>query len=247
MTVLRPRTRGDRSARPNRVRLPPRYESVWDAPFRQAVEASLQPGMAILDVGSGRNPTIPRHERADGTTYVGLDLSEQELAAAPAGSYDQHTVADITTLQHHLVGRFDLIISWQVLEHVRDMGAAMVCIRAYLRPGGVFVAMLSGSRSVFAVINRVLPFHIGAPIVARIMRRSSSNPVFPAYYDRCSASGLGELLADWSEARVTPFFRGAGYFRFSRLLTRAYLVFEDRASGGGRDNLATHYLVVAMR
>lgn len=243
----RPQTRGDGSAPPNRVSLPARYEDVWDAPFRTAVEAALQPGMAILDIGSGRNPTVPPDERPAGTTYVGLDLSPDELAAAPAGSYDEHAVTDIGHLQDQLVGRFDLIVSWQVLEHVRDLGATMVCIRAYLKPGGTFVAMFSGSRSVFALINRVLPFHIGAPIVASIMGRSSSNPVFRAYYDRCHTSALHELLASWSRVRISPFFRGAEYFRFSRLLSRAYLAFEDCAARAGRDGLATHYLVVAMR
>ena len=247
MTGLRPQTRGDGSVLPNRVRLPARYEQVWDAPFRGAIEAVLEPGMAILDLGSGRNPTIPRHERPAGTTYVGVDLSGDELAAAPEGSYDEHTVADIGTLQDHLVGRFHLIVSWQVLEHVRDLGAAIVCIRAYLKPGGTFVAMFSGSRSAFAAINRVVPFRVGAPMVSRVMGRSSSNPVFPAYYDRCYASALDELLVDWADVRIAPFYRGAGYFRFSPILTRAYLAFEDRVAAGGREDLATHYLVVAMR
>ncbi len=123
----------------------------------------------------------------------------------------------------------------------------MACIRAYLTPGGVFVAMLSGSRSAFALVNRALPFQVGAPLVTKVMRRSSAKPVFPAYYDRCRASDLRELLADWSRAEVSPFFRGAGYFRFSRLLSRAYVAFENRAARAGWDDLATHYLVVATR
>ena len=208
--ALRPQTRGDGSSRPTRVPLPARYADHWDEPFRSAVGAALEPGMAILDIGSGRNPAIPHDERPPGTTYVGLDLSADELAAAPAGSYDEHAVADIGTLQDEFVGRFDLIISWQVLEHIRDLGAAMVCIRAYLGPSGTFVAMFSGSRSVFALVNRVLPFHVGAPLVTRVMGRSQSNPVFPAYYDRCNAAALRELLTDWSRVRISPFFCGAG-------------------------------------
>lgn len=245
--ALRPQTRGDGSASASRVPLPARYEGVWDGPFRTAIEAALRPGMTILDLGSGRNPTIARNERPDGTTYVGLDLSGEELTAAATGSYDEHAVADIGILQDQLVDRFDLIVSWQVLEHVRDLGAAMVCVRAYLKPGGTFVAMLSGSRSIFALINRMLPFRIGAPIVARAMGRSSSNPVFPAYYDRCHASALDRLLLHWSRVRISPFFCGAGYVRFSQILCRGYLTFENAAVRRNRKNLATHYLVVATR
>jgi len=239
--------RRDGSATPKCVPLPARYEDLWKAPFDTAVRMALTPSMSILDLGAGRNPTIPQDERPDGTTYVGLDLSREEIAAAPAGSYDEHAAADIGTLQDQLVGRFDLIVSWQVLEHVCDLGAAMVCIRAYLKPGGTFVAMFSGSRSAYALINRVVPFYVGARVVAKVMQRGPSNPVFAAYYDRCHASALHNMLTSWSSVRIEPFFRGADYFQFSRPLSRAYIAFENWASRGGHHDLATHYLLVAAR
>lgn len=245
--VLKPRTRGDGSAPPDRVPLPPRYEAVWPEPFLRAIEERLRPDVAILDVGSGRNPTVPLDERPHKTMYVGLDLSAEELAAAGPGAYDEGIVADAGTLQDELIGRFDLIVSWQVLEHIRDLGAAMVCMRTYLRPGGTLVAMFSGSRSAFALVNRVVPFHIGAPIVKRVMGRSSSNPVFPAYYDRCTASELHDLLRQWSGVDVTPFYAGARYFGFSKLATISYLTYENRIARARKADLATHYLVVADR
>lgn len=244
---LTPQTRGQARALPGQDELPERYSQVWDAPFRTAIEAELRPDTTVLDLGSGRNPTILPDERPPGTTYIGLDLSAAELAAAPPGSYDERVVADTVVLQDHLIGRTDLIVSWQVLEHVPDLGAAVICIRSYLSPGGAVVAMFSGSRSAFAVINRIVPFHVGAPIVSRVMGRTSSNPVFPAYYDRCHASALRSLFAGWSDVSLTPFFAGAGYFGFSRLLSRAYLAYEDQAAARGWEDLATHYLLVAHR
>lgn len=245
--ALRPQTRGDGSAPPDRVPLPPRYQAVWDAPFREAIERTLRPGMAILDVGSGRNPTILPDERPEGTTYVGLDLSREELEAAGPRAYDEHAVADVGALQDELIGRFDLIVSWQVLEHVEDLGAAFICMRAYLKPGGVLVAMFSGGRSAFALVNRVVPFHIGAPIVKKVMGRSDRNPVFPAYYDRCTAGELRGMLGDWSAVDVAPYYAGARYFGFSKLASRAYLAYEDAVARRGADDLATHYLLTATR
>lgn len=245
--TLSAQTRGDGSAKAVPVTLPARYQAQWDAPFRSAIEARLAPGIAILDVGSGRNPTIPAGERPEGTRYVGLDLSKDELDAAAPESYDETVASDAGTLQDDLVRQFDLIVSWQVFEHVEDLGAAMVCMRSYLRDGGAIVALFSGSRSAFALINRVLPFHIGAPIVTRVMGRSSSNPVFPAYYDRCTASALQHMLESWSTVRVVPYFRGAEYFRFSSVATRAYLAYENRAAARNSADLATHYLLIAER
>ncbi|MFA4927868.1 MAG: methyltransferase domain-containing protein [Patulibacter sp.] len=227
--------------------LPARYQDVWDAPFRAAIERELRPGMTILDVGSGRNPTLPLDERPAGTTYVGLDLSPDELNAAGAGAYDEHAVADVGALQDQLIGRFDLIVSWQVLEHVEDLGAAFACMRAYLKPGGVLVAMFSGGRSAFALVNRVVPFHIGAPIVKKIMGRSDRNPVFPAYYDRCTAGALRRMLRDWAAVEIAPFYAGARYFGFSKLAMQTYLAYENRIARRRREDLATHYLLVARR
>lgn len=248
VSSLSPQTRGDGSRPRDRVSLPPRYDVRWDEPFRLAVEGVLRPGMAILDVGSGRNASIPARDRPADTRYIGLDLSEEELKAAAPGEYDGHVVADIGSLQDELVGQFDLIVSWQVIEHVQDVGAAFVCMRAYLRSGGTLVSLFSGRGSVFALINRVVPFHIGAPIVKRVMGRSDdSDPVFPAYYDRCTDSALRKMTRDWSQTDITPYWVGARYFGFAKFAQRSYLLYEDYLARRGIADLATHYLLVAQR
>jgi hypothetical protein len=65
------------------VALPARYGERWEAPFERRVGAVLRPNMAILDVGSGRRPTITPSDRPAGCRYVGLDISAAELAARP--------------------------------------------------------------------------------------------------------------------------------------------------------------------
>lgn len=231
-----------------RISLPERYHVDWEKPFTDAVRSSMRDGSRILDIGSGRNPTVLQADRPPNTHYVGLDMSAEELGAAGPGAYDETRVSDVGRLQDDLVGRFDLAVSWQVLEHVEDLGAAMVCIRSYLAEGGKFIAMFSGSRSAFAAINRLVPSSLGAPIVTRVMHRSPErNPVFPAYYDRCTASSLRHLLADWSDLDIQPFYRGAGYFQFSSVLMSAYVRVENYLERSGRPDTATHYLMIATR
>ena len=55
---------------------------------------------------------------------------------APEGSYDEMFVGDITKRVAELEGRFDLIICFQVLEHVKPLDDAIENLRCYLRPGG---------------------------------------------------------------------------------------------------------------
>lgn len=228
--------------------LPARYHTRWREPFERPIESRLAPGVSVLDIGSGRHPAVPIDRRPEGVEYVGLDLSGDELRAAGDGAYTEAIEADATQLRSDLVDRFELVVSWQVLEHVKDLPRTFDNIRQYLRPGGTCVALFSGGWSAFGVINRVLPHRLGKRIVEPIMHRKETNtPVFPAYYDHCTARALERILAGWTQTEVEPLYAGATYFTFSTPVLRAYLVYENLIANRRVANLATHYLVIATR
>ena len=225
---------------------PTRYQREWGVEFWERVNGSLQPGVAILDVGGGRRPTIAPTERPEGTHYVGLDSSGAELETAAPGSYDEKVVADAGTFVPDLVERFDLIVAWQVLEHLRDLPAAASAFHRYARSGAMCVACLSGRNAAFAVANRILPTLAASRLVARLRSRPLET-VFPAYYDHCDPRGLRESFASWDEIEVIPLWRGADYFLRLPLLRGLYIRYENWAIAKGRDNLATHYVIAARK
>jgi SAM-dependent methyltransferase len=222
----------------------PRYRDDWFVPFHAAALDVLRPGAAVLDVGGGRRPAIPRAMLPPDVRYVGMDLSRRELARAPDGTYDEMIEADIVEPVAALASSFDLVVSWQVLEHVRSMRAALENVRSYLAPGGRFVAQLSGGRAVFALVNRAVPHAIAAKGMKVLLGREPET-VFPAPYDGCTYSSLGRLLSDWSRVQIEPRFRGAQYLEFAKPVQWAYVKAEDALVRGRRFDLATHYLVVA--
>lgn len=226
--------------------LPERYLEEWRAPFDARVAARLAPGMHVLDVGSGWKPSVPLSARPADCLYVGFDVSRHELERAPAGSYDEIVVGDARRPRAELSGRFDLVLSCQVLEHVRPLDEVVASLRSYLRPGGRFVAFLSGTFSVYALVNRVLPQRVGTWAMQRLLNRPADT-MFRAYYDRCWASALERVFADWSEVEVVPRWHGAGYFAFSSGLTALYVGYEEWARRSGLVNLAPYYLVEAVR
>jgi SAM-dependent methyltransferase len=227
-------------------RLPQRYGEPWFDLFAERVDAALRPGMAILDVGSGRDPVLDPAERPAGCEYAGLDVSRSELAAAPAGAYDEAICADIAQPQAALLGRFDLIVSWQVLEHVRPLAASLELMRSYLGPGGRLVAQLSGGLSVFALAGRCMPHALTRVLMVELLG-AQEHQTFPTHYDRCRYSALTAMLGEWSEHEIVPRYRGAGYLRFARSLERAYLRYENWIVRRGIAELATHYLIEAVR
>lgn len=227
-------------------RLPARYGISMRVRFDDLVAPSLTPGVRILDVGSGRDPSFNRLELPSRVRYVGLDLSGPELQRAPPGAYDDIVVSDITRPVAALRDAFDLVVSWQVLEHVKPLAAALDNMYSYLRPGGRMVAVLSGGFSAFGLINRVLPDALGGRVAANTLRISQED-VFPAHYDRCHERALRRLMSVWSATEIHAVFQGAIYFRSYPILLRTYLAYENWAARRSHSNFATHYVLAAER
>ena len=229
-----------------RGRLPARYARPWREEFDARMLPALRPGTTILDVGSGCRPTLDRAQLPSGCTYVGLDLSEEELRKAPAGSYDELVTADATHALPHLRERFDLVLSYQVLEHVKPLERAFANFHSYLRPGGWLVTEFSGTFSLFGMVNRALPHRLSKLLLPRLFDRPAAS-IFPAHYHRCYQSALEDILRSWSSYEITPRYRGAGYFAFLRPVQAGYIAYEEWVRLSGHRNLAPYYIVSAQK
>lgn len=209
--------------------------------------AGLRPGASVLDVGSGARPAIARARLPERCTYVGLDISGEELERAGPGAYDEMLVGDVCTRQASTEGRFDLVVSWQVLEHVTSMRDALRTQHAALVPGGRMVAMLSGAWAMHAVAAKVIPYRASRWLQMRLIG-SAPEDKFPTRFDACTARSLRPLLAGggWKSWDVVPLYRSGNYLSFLPPLQRAYMVYENWAARGLRANLASHYIVDAV-
>ncbi|HEY1237538.1 MAG TPA: class I SAM-dependent methyltransferase [Solirubrobacterales bacterium] len=225
--------------------LPDRYARQMQDELFERARPLLVPGVAVLDVGAGRYPTIAPGDRPPDCRYVGLDIESEEIDAAGPDAYDESIVRDVTRPLDR-DDEFDLVLSWQVLEHVSPLADALENLRLSLREGGTLIAQLTGSNAVFAAFGRLLPHRAKLWMATRVLGHREEEK-FPTRYDRSSHRALVRLLDPWSEAEIVPFYRGATYFAFSRPLMRAYLAYESAVERRGARNLATHYLIVARR
>jgi len=103
----------------------------------------IPPGSDVLDLGCGAgNPMTAA--LAEGRTVTGVDISETQLEMArrnvPGATFLQ---ADMTTLTFEPAS-FDAVVAFYSLTHVpRDEQAQLLeQIRAWLRPGGLFLASM---------------------------------------------------------------------------------------------------------
>jgi SAM-dependent methyltransferase len=224
-------------------RLPARYAYRMQDIFIERLRPLLVPGVRILDVGSGRSPTLSPADRPDGCRYIGLDISGDELDAAGPDAYDEAYAHDIGEPLRE-VRDVDVIISWQVLEHVSSMPAALANLRAVLAPGGTMLAQFSGTFAAFALASRVMPHRLRVWAMARYLGHAEELK-FPTHFDHCYARALTKLTSGWASSELIPFYRGAPYFSMARPLQRVYLGYEDFIAVHGVESLATHYLLIA--
>jgi 2-polyprenyl-6-hydroxyphenyl methylase/3-demethylubiquinone-9 3-methyltransferase len=224
--------------------LPERYAAEYEAPVRERIAAHLKPGVRVLDVGAGRLPFIAKEDRPENTHYTGLDISRAELDLAGDG-YDESFVSDICEFVPELEGQFDVAVCFQVLEHVADVPAALENVRRYLKPGGTFVAQLSGARAPQALLMRLLPISVSRFLSEKILK-FPADMVFPAHYDHCTFSGLTKSTAAWPNAEIAPRWIGATYFSWFKPFVKLAVKYEDWAIAKNKRNLASYFVIDAQ-
>lgn len=178
---------------------------------RELLPSYLRPGLKVVDVGSGRYPQVTADKKAKlNLTVVGLDLSGEELAAAPAGSYDEAIAADATTFVGD--GTADLVISHCCFEHLPDTEGGFHAVASMLKPGGRAVIYNPSRAALFAKINLLLPEGLKRRFLGLLPDKGGVGG-WPAVYDRATPKQF-EILANRAGLEVEKVHRYwiSGYF-----------------------------------
>jgi hypothetical protein len=174
----------------------------------------------ILDVGGGANPLLPldfiqRH----GIEYTVLDISADELAKAPADYVK--VLGDVCDPSLPLRGRFDLVFSRMVAEHLRDGKAFHRNVQQLLVPRGAAVHIFPTLYALPFLINRWFPEKLTFGLLNILQpgdrREGGKQRKFPAYYSWCRGPSKRQLdklgqLGYRVEVYVGYFGHG-GYYR----------------------------------
>jgi SAM-dependent methyltransferase len=172
----------------------------------------------VLEIGGGRGPLLSREEAAAaGIALTVNDIDARELSLAPP--HLEKACFDIAgEVDPIWAGRFDLVISRMVMEHVRDAPRAWANMRALLAPGGVALAFHPTLYATPFLMNWLAPEALTAPVLRRFFptRHDGDYPKFPARYEMCVANAdrIGPILSrcGFSQSLIAPFW-GHRYFR----------------------------------
>jgi 2-polyprenyl-3-methyl-5-hydroxy-6-metoxy-1,4-benzoquinol methylase len=99
-----------------------------------------EPGATVLDLGCGNGSFIAAFQQYGWELY-GLDASQSGVSVArEAFPWVKFSIADLTSdLEHELIGKCDVVLSLEVVEHIfLPRVFARNCFR-FLKPGGILV------------------------------------------------------------------------------------------------------------
>jgi SAM-dependent methyltransferase len=180
----------------------------------QVLPSLLRKGLRILDVGGGKRPAISLQTKQDlGLHVVGLDVSETELAQAPAGAYDAIVVGDAAAVE--IPGRYDLIFSRSVFEHVEAPRTAFANLARALAPGGMMAHVVPCRNAPFAILNRWLGNRAARRLLFTIFPDKEDHSGFRAHYRDCTPSHFERMCRECGleVVRITPYYN-SGYTSF---------------------------------
>lgn len=182
--------------------------------LRELVNSYREPH--VLELGGGRSPSFsPESISSSMASYTVNDISDAELSLLSPG-YEKARF-DVTGDVSPYAGRYDVIFSRTLAEHVKDGRAMHGNVLTLLKPGGVAFHMMPTLYSSPFVLNRLLPDTLSRRIVHAVLpRRRSVEPKFPAHYSWCfgSREKMARMLRllGYSDVRIRTFY-GHDYYK----------------------------------
>jgi ubiquinone/menaquinone biosynthesis C-methylase UbiE len=163
-------------------------------------------GKRILEVGVGAGTDHLQWARA-GAQCHGVDLTDAAIQTTRARLAEYGFRSELQRVDAEALpfpdASFDVVYSWGVIHHSENPDRIVAEIRRVLRPGGVFIGMMYGRRSVNAfrlwvryALLRGRPWHTFRHVIWHRMESLGTK----AY----SRRELRQLFAEFTEVAVTP-------------------------------------------
>lgn len=209
--------------------------------------------LRVLDAGGGKKTPLAIKGEFHLTV---VDMDPASIAINPVAH--ERIVADIET---HDYGDqlFDLVICWDVLEHLKTPGKAIRRLSAAVAPGGLLIIKGPVPSSLKAIITRMTPhwFHVAFHRYV-LGSRNAGRPGYAPYPVHLSADADEVSLTDYLRTEgldlvATGRFEGSHAATLKRKLYPAYLAYRAASrivrlmTGGRAGGIETDfYLVAAM-
>lgn len=140
--------------------------------------------IAIYEAGGGSTSYLPQAITERATVAV-VDIDEVQIDNNRYA--DTKILGDVQTYRFS-PGSIDLVICYNVIEHLPDVEAALLCFRASLKKGGLIFIGAPNPASLSGAVTRYSPhwFHVWyyRTILGRKEAGQPGQPPFPTFFHR---------------------------------------------------------------
>lgn len=119
-------------------------------------------GLRLLEIGCARSSWLPYFALRHGFDVTGLDYSlggcaQARLILETAGVEGLVVEADMFAPPEELLGRFDVVVSFGLVEHFEDTATALAAMARFLVPDGLLVTSVPNlGRSLVGLLQKTL-------------------------------------------------------------------------------------------
>lgn len=194
----------------------------------------------VIEVGGIDRPLLHR----DGTfRYVGLDIEYRERCREV---YDHFLVQSI---ESPIEGRFDLIFSQHLLEHVRDNRAAARSMFAATKPAGFVCHYVPNRGHPYALLLRMLSNRLQRRLLELTSPTGKTKGGYPTYFDRCNPSEMRQTFieAGFTNVSTVVFYSPTPYFRVFLPAHVLIVAFMHVCRWMGLDAFCSGFVITAER
>jgi len=220
--------------------------------YFERVFANLGPGQhRLIEIGAGSSAWLPRLNRNFGFAIEGLDYSPTGCERARQILKDTSVPgeihqADMFEPPQSLIGRFDVVCSFGLVEHFSDTTAAVAACAAFVRPGGLVITMIPNMKGLYGWLYRffdrqVFDLHVPLSLndLEQAHRKSGLSPISGEYI-----VGLPGVI---DRERVEPVMWRRVLRRLVARLSAGYWWLEERGIGFPENRITSPYLVFAAK
>ena len=161
-------------------KLYPTVDQITTGSVHRALDQHLQPGIRVLDAGCGKGSGVLRKYRQRMGLLVGVDK------IAPKEGYgrmDEFILSELDDMPFP-DATFDVVICYEVIEHLRNPQKVFAEFRRILIDGGVLIFKTPCAISPLFFFSRFSPF-LWHQKIKKVLLGVQESHVFPTYY-RCN-------------------------------------------------------------
>ena len=181
------------------------YPSYWQA-LRDRIQLSLDHKPAsVLEVGGIDRPLLAKGQ---GFEYTGLDIEERP------GCHEVYDRFLVQSVEDPIEGRYEVIISGTLMEHVPDNSRAVRAMWAALPPGGETHHYIPSKWHPYSVALRLVGPKLQVRMIPVLRPGSEGETGYPAYFDHCTGQQMRKLFEDagFVDVDVEHYFWATDYF-----------------------------------